>query len=29
MHWHGLSGGDEVWREIGAFFGRLQEAGRA
>lgn len=29
MHWHGLSGGDEVWRAIGEFFSRLQEAGRA
>jgi len=23
MHWRGLSGGDEVWREIDAFFARL------
>jgi hypothetical protein len=29
MHWRGLSGGDEVWREIGGFFARLREAGRA
>jgi Family of unknown function (DUF5947) len=35
-HWRGLSGGTEVWREIGAFFGALkkraefgQEAARA
>lgn len=24
-HWHGLSGGTEVWGEISAFFSRLQE----
>jgi Family of unknown function (DUF5947) len=29
MHWRGLSGGDEVWREIGAFFDLLREAGGA
>ena len=29
MHWRGFSGGDEVWREIGGFFSRLREAGRA
>jgi Family of unknown function (DUF5947) len=23
MHWKGLAGGDEVWREIGSFFERL------
>lgn len=25
VHWHGLSGGDEVWREIDGFFARLRE----
>lgn len=25
LHWHGLSGGDEVWREIRGFFARLRE----
>jgi hypothetical protein len=25
-HWRGLSGGEEAWREIGAFFARLREA---
>jgi len=25
LHWRGLSGGEEVWREIGAFFERLRE----
>jgi hypothetical protein len=29
MHWRGLSGGEEVWREIGAFFARLREEGDA
>ncbi|HLH16870.1 MAG TPA: DUF5947 family protein [Bryobacteraceae bacterium] len=29
MHWRGLSGGEEMWREIAAFFARLREAGRA
>jgi len=24
MHWHGLSGGEEVWREIGNFFAQLR-----
>jgi hypothetical protein len=24
MHWRGLSGGTEVWREIGAFFAHLK-----
>ena len=24
MHWHGLSGGTEVWREIHQFFGDLK-----
>jgi hypothetical protein len=26
LHWRGLSGGEEVWREIGQFFERLREA---
>lgn len=25
MHWRGLSGGSEVWREIGAFFAALKK----
>jgi hypothetical protein len=25
MHWRGLSGGSEAWREIGEFFARLKE----
>jgi len=25
LHWRGLSGGNEVWREIGDFFTRLKE----
>lgn len=25
VHWHGLSGGTEMWREIGAFFVALKE----
>jgi hypothetical protein len=25
MHWHGLSGGTEMWREIAAFFTALKE----
>jgi hypothetical protein len=25
MHWRGLSGGEEVWREIEGFFSRLRE----
>jgi hypothetical protein len=25
IHWRGLSGGEEVWREIDAFFARLEE----
>ncbi|HJT86664.1 MAG TPA: DUF5947 family protein [Bryobacteraceae bacterium] len=29
MHWRGLSGGEEVWREIGAFFHGLEEASDA
>ena len=29
IHWHGLSGGDEVWREIDGFFARLREGGSA
>ena len=24
MHWHGLSGGTEVWREVGEFFAALK-----
>ena len=24
VHWHGLSGGEEVWREIGNFFTQLR-----
>jgi hypothetical protein len=24
-HWHGLSGGTEMWREIAAFFSALKE----
>jgi hypothetical protein len=24
MHWRGLSGGTEVWREVGTFFGELK-----
>uniref|UniRef100_Q01S90 Uncharacterized protein n=1 Tax=Solibacter usitatus (strain Ellin6076) TaxID=234267 RepID=Q01S90_SOLUE len=29
MHWRGLSGGDEVWRQIDGFFTRLREGGNA
>ncbi len=29
MRWQGLSGGEEVWREIGRFFTALREAGCA
>jgi hypothetical protein len=29
MHWHGFSGGEEVWREIREFFARLREGGDA
>ena len=25
MHWRGFSGGDEVWKQIGCFFNRLEE----
>jgi len=25
LHWHGLSGGTEVWREVGNFFSSLRE----
>ena len=28
MHWRGLSGGEEVWREIDQFFERLQARAR-
>jgi len=28
MHWRGFSGGDEVWREIDAFFAHLQKRSR-
>jgi hypothetical protein len=27
MHWKGLSGGEEVWREIDKFFAELQHSG--
>jgi hypothetical protein len=27
-HWRGLSGGEEVWREIDAFFARIEERAR-
>lgn len=26
IHWRGLSGGEEVWREIAGFFARIREA---
>jgi len=29
LHWRGLSGGEDAWREIRRFFTALQEAGRA
>jgi hypothetical protein len=29
MHWRGLSGGEEVWREIEGFFSRLREQASA
>jgi hypothetical protein len=29
LHWRGLSGGEDAWREIRQFFAALQEAGRA
>jgi Family of unknown function (DUF5947) len=29
MHWRGLSGGEDVWREIGSFFQKLKETGDA
>jgi hypothetical protein len=28
-HWHGLSGGTEVWREIARFFADLRERSHA
>jgi hypothetical protein len=28
LHWRGLSGGNEVWQEIGKFFDRLRERAR-
>ena len=28
IHWRGLSGGEEVWREIDAFFTRLEQRAR-
>lgn len=28
LHWHGLSGGEEVWREIGNFFTELSAKAR-
>jgi hypothetical protein len=28
-HWHGFSGGAEVWREVDRFFAALKEAGHA
>jgi hypothetical protein len=29
LHWRGLSGGQEVWQEIGRFFAALRERARA
>lgn len=29
LHWHGLSGGTEVWREVGKFFSSLKERAEA
>ena len=29
LHWHGLSGGTEVWREVGKFFSSLNERAEA
>ena len=29
LHWHGLSGGTEVWREVGRFFSCLHERAEA
>jgi Family of unknown function (DUF5947) len=29
VHWRGLSGGEEAWREIGAFFAQLKEEASA
>jgi hypothetical protein len=28
-HWHGLSGGSELWQKIGDFFSALKEAAHA
>jgi hypothetical protein len=28
LHWRGLSGGPEVWREVDAFFARLDASAR-
>jgi hypothetical protein len=25
LHWHGISGGLEVWEKVGQFFARLRE----
>jgi hypothetical protein len=29
IHWRGLSGGEDAWREVRQFFSVLREAGRA
>jgi hypothetical protein len=29
LHWRGLSGGTEVWREVGAFFSSLKQRAEA
>jgi hypothetical protein len=28
LHWRGLSGGGEAWREIGDFFARLKKTAK-
>jgi len=28
MHWRGFDGGDAVWAEVDAFFGRVRERSR-